>query len=276
MSFESPGSGGLDYFPARYGQSRLMMRGPWRAPQAGYAVALGGSVTYGRFVPTPWPQLIEAATGRMVLNLGIHNAGPDALLNDPDLLALAHGAALRLLLLPGAVNLSNPFYSVHPRRNDRFIAATPRLRDLYPEIDFMDFAFTHHMIGALVAQDAPRFAEVARVLADCWLDRMGALLAALGGPTILIRYADRPAARPGEAPGPARGGPFLVDGLMIQALRSQASGYAEVLVPDFAGSLAGKVFAPLERSAAAHLPGPAEHEAIARGVLPWVVRLSGK
>lgn len=274
MSYETPGAGALDYFPCRYGGSRLLLRGPWRAPERGYVVAMGGSVTYGRFVAEPWPELLEAATGRMVLNLGVCHAGPDAYIHDRPLLDLARGATLRLLQLPGAINLANPLYTVHPRRNDRFIAASAQLRRLYPDIDFMDFAFTRHMIGALAHRDPRRFAEVARILADSWLDRMGTLLQALAGPTVLLRYAAHPAPRPGSPVHLAPEGPVLVDARMIQVLRAHAAGFAEVLVADFAGPLTGKVYAPLEQLAAGQLPGPAEHAAIAHALLPHVVRLA--
>ncbi len=60
----------------------------------------------------------------------------------------------------GLANLSNTFYSVHPRRNDRFLGATPRLRALYPEMDFTDFAFARHLLHSLSALASRRFSEV--------------------------------------------------------------------------------------------------------------------
>lgn len=275
MTYDVPGAGALDYFPCRYGQSRLVFRGPWRAARGAYAVALGGEETYGRFVADPWPQLLEGATGRMVLNLGVPHAGPDAWLNEPDVLRLAGGADLRLLQVPGAVNLSNPLYTVHPRRNDRFLRASPRLQRLFPEVDFMDFAFTRHMIRALAARGQPRFAEVAHILAEAWLDRMAALLEALGGRTVLVWLAVRPPPSAADRLRLAPGAPLLVDALMLQALRPRVAGLVEVQSPSFAGNTHGMAFGPMEEAAARSLPGPEAHAAVALALAPWLAKQKG-
>ncbi|WP_028030054.1 DUF6473 family protein [Gemmobacter nectariphilus] len=275
MTYEVPGAGALDYFPCRYGQSRLVFRGPWRDPAAATAVALGAEETYGRFVARPWPERLEQASGQMVLNMGVPSAGPDAWLHEPALLRIAAGARLRIVQVPGAVNLSNPLYSVHPRRNDRFLSASPRLQRLYPEIDFMDFAFTRHMIRALAARGAHRFAEVAQVLGETWLDRMGAVLEALGPRTVLLWFADRRAPLPGERLRLAPGAPLLVDTMMLQALRPRVAGLVEVVERDFFGSSEGKEFGPLEEAAARALPGADAHEAAARALLRWVPKQKG-
>ncbi len=275
MTYEVPGAGALDYFPCRYGQSRLVFRGPWRAARAPYAVALGGEETYGRFVADPWPARLEAATGRMVLNLGVPHAGPDAWLHEPDVLRLAAGAEMRILQVPGAVNLSNPLYTVHPRRNDRFLQASPRLQRMFPEVDFMDFAFTRHMIRALAARGPQRFAEVAQVLGDSWLGRMAELLEALGGRTLLLWFADRPPPLPGERLKLAPGAPLLVDTTMLQAVRPRVAGLVEVASPRFGGDTQGMDFGPMEAAAARALPGPGAHEEAARALRPWLAMQKG-
>lgn len=270
MTFDSPGAGALDYFPCRYGRSRLLFRGPWRPPAPRYCVALGGTATYGRFVARPWPQLLEAASGRMVLNMGVAHAGPDVWLQDPEALALARAAELRILQVPGAVNLSNPLYTVHPRRNDRFLAASPRLRQLYPEIDFTDFAFTRHMIRGLAERGTARFAQVVQVLRACWRERMAALLAALGAPVLLVWWADRPPPTPGSGVQVDGAAPLLVDTAMLQGIATRALGLLEVVLPDYGGDLTGKSCGPLENAAARLVPGPASHAALSRALLPWV------
>jgi Domain of unknown function (DUF6473) len=273
MACETQGAGAPDYFPCRYGQSRLMFRGPWRAACAGHAVALGGSLTYGRYVARPWPALLEEATGRMVLNLGVPHAGPDAWLNDPDLLRMAAAADLRILQVPGAVNLSNRFYTVHPRRNDRFLRASPALRRLYPDVDFTEFAFTRHMLRALASRGANRFGAVAAALADAWLDRMGLVLAALRGPTVLVWIADRTPDVSGACwPGLSDGAPMLVDARMLAALRPQVAGLVEVVVPEWADGIEGKLFPALEEPAARVTPGPRVHRAVADAMGPLLAR----
>ena len=275
MTYEMPGAGALDYFPCRYGQSRLVFRGPWRAARAPYAVAIGGEETYGRFVAAPWPQQLERATGRMVLNLGVPHAGPDAWLNEPDLLRMAKAAEMRILQVPGAVNLSNPLYTVHPRRNDRFLCASPRLQRMYPEVDFMDFAFTRHMIRALAARGAQRFAEVAKVLGDAWLGRMTELLEALGPGTLLLWLGERGPPLPGERLQLTPGAPLLVDRMMVQAVRPRVLGLVEVALPEFIGDTEGMEFGPMEELAARALPGPAAHRRVAQALVPWLARQQG-
>lgn len=274
MTCEIPGAGALDYFPCRYGQSRLVFRGPWRDAQAGFCVALGGGATYGRFVAAPWPALLEQATGRMVLNLGVPQAGPDAWLNEPALLQMATRARVRFLTVPGAVNLSNRFYTVHPRRNDRFLKAHPALRRLYPEVDFTDFAFTRHMIRSLAAYGPQRFAELAQGLGQAWLDRMGLLLGAFQGPTVLVWFAERPPPLPGERLHLAQGVPWLVDQLMLKALRPHLAGLVEVVPPVFSGTTDGKAYSPFEETAALALPGPQAHQAMAEALVPWMQQMA--
>ena len=60
MAFENPGQGALDYFPCRYGHSKLLFRGPRRKLDGAYCAVLGGSETYGKYVREPYPALIEA------------------------------------------------------------------------------------------------------------------------------------------------------------------------------------------------------------------------
>ena len=92
MAYAYPRDGALDYFPCRYGNSRLMFRGPRRDLDAPYAVVLGGTEVYGKFVPRPFLDLLEERLGRPVVNLGCVNAGLDAFLNDADTLQVARGA----------------------------------------------------------------------------------------------------------------------------------------------------------------------------------------
>lgn len=262
MAYAYPGDGSLDYFPCRYGASRLLFRGPRRDLGAEYVAVLGGTETYGKFVPHPFPDLLEHRIGLPVVNLGCINAGVDAFLNDAAVVEVASRATAAVVQIVGAQNLTNRYYSVHPRRNDRFLGATPLLRALYPGVDFTEFTFTRHLLRALAARDANRFAHLARELRSAWVDRMRALLALLPGETLLLWLADHPPPAPG-APLDLDRDPLLVDAAMIAALRPLVSGLAEVR-PNLAGTdLSGMAFAPMEAPAAASLPGPAAHRATA-------------
>ena len=59
MAYEFAGDSALDYFPCRYGQSKLLFRGPRRRFDGPYAAAIGGTETYGKFVADPYPALVR-------------------------------------------------------------------------------------------------------------------------------------------------------------------------------------------------------------------------
>ena len=79
MTIDALGSGALNYHPCRYGRSRLLFRGPQRRLDGPYVSFLGGTTTYGKYIPTPFPALVEQATGLPAVNLGWINAGLDTL-----------------------------------------------------------------------------------------------------------------------------------------------------------------------------------------------------
>ena len=194
MNHDVPGAGALDYHICHYGASRLPFRGPRQHPQGRYIVALGGTETFGRFVPRPWPDRLAALTGLQTINLGCANAGIDSFLGDPDVLAMLGGAAVTVVQVMGAQNLSNSYYSVHPRRNDRFLGPTPLMRQVFPDLDFTEFHFTRHLLSALADRAPDRFAVLQAELRRVWLTRMRDLLARAGGRRIVLWMADHPPA----------------------------------------------------------------------------------
>ncbi|MFN3641611.1 MAG: DUF6473 family protein [Gemmobacter sp.] len=246
MAYEQPGAGALDLFPCRYGQSRLTFRGPRARLDRPYVVALGGTETFARTVSAPWPALVEKRLGRTVANLGCVNAGVDVYLADPSLRDIAAGADLRIVQITGAANLSNPYYTVHPRRNDRFVMATPALRALFPEVDFTEFHFTRHLLLSLARRGPERFAQVADALRALWVDRMAMLLDTIGAPTILLWLAPRPI----PAEGDLNTDPVLVDAAMVAAVRPKASDLV-VALTDAADAAAHSRVAVLVASALA-------------------------
>ena len=70
---------------------------------------------------------------------------------------------------PSVVNQYNPFYCVHPRRNDRFVTALGPLYDLFPEADFVECHFIKHLITKLITIDAARAEIVFRTLQYEWV-----------------------------------------------------------------------------------------------------------
>ena len=166
MTFETMGSGPLDYAPCHYGDSRLVFRGPARLLRGDYVAFLGGTETYGKFLAAPYPVLVEDALGLPAANFGQINAGVDVYLNDPGVTAAAANAAVAVVQVMGANNMSNRFYTVHPRRNDRFLRASATMQAVFRDVDFTEFHFTRHMLGALAARlgGAPVLRGAARVL----------------------------------------------------------------------------------------------------------------
>lgn len=274
MAFVFPGEGSLDYFPCHYGNSRILFRGPKRDVKRSYVAVLGGTEAYGKFVPDPFPDLLERDLGLAVANLGCVNAGPDVFLNEAAVTEVAAHACVTVVQILGAQNLSNRFYTVHPRRNDRFLAASPMLQALYPQIDFTEFSFTRHMLATLQADSRDRFEMLAAELRAAWGARMKTLLTRLPGPLVLLWMANLP---PPAQPLPADigGNPMLVDATMIAALRPLAAAYVEVAFsPRARGQgVAGMSFAAMDALAAASVPGPLAHQEVASRLLPVIEAL---
>jgi hypothetical protein len=263
------GAEALDYFPCRYGLSRAMFRGPERDLSGPYIVALGGSPTFGKYVAQPYPALLEQATGQPVANLGGLNAGLDFYLSDPSALRVASRARVAVVQITGADALSNPFYQVHVRRNDRFVAATPALRALYPEVDFTDIHFTRHLLQVLARTDATRFETLHRVLQDTWLARMRQLMAHLPLRRVLLWLADAPP--PEIATEVETGtGPLLVDAGMLAALAPITTAMVEAVPSPAARAegLARMQVPQTEIDLARNLPPSAVHDEVAALLVP--------
>lgn len=255
--------GGLDYQYCHYGRSRLLFRGPEAETTEPYVAALGGSATFGKFVRQPWPFLLERVTGLQIVNLGCMHAGATAFVDDPSLISICSKAQATVLQITGAHCLDNSYYSLHPRRNDRFIDATTRLRMLYPEVDFTEFHFTRHLLSALHATGYDRFQQVVQALRCEWVHRMRDLIRTIESPVILFWMANRSPDAP-NAPMTdllRSDDPLFVDREMIEAVRGEAADFVMAVATDDARSegLTGKVFGEFERPAAIRMPGPLWH-----------------
>lgn len=272
MAFVQPGDGALNYFPCHYGRSRLTYRGPRRDLTGEYMVTLGGTETYGRFVIAPYAALIEERLGLPVANLGCQNAGPDVYLCDRGAIEVAAEAHVAVLQVMGAQNLTNRYYTVHPRRNDRFVAATPMLRAMYREVDFTEIHFTRHLINVLWSHGEDRFQPIRAELQLLWVERMTAILGRLPRRRILFWTADHPP-QDGEA-GPEVE-PMFITRPMIQALLPHVADYVEhVSTPEArAEGLRAMRFLPTEEPVAQGLPGAAVHQEAAEHLLPKVESL---
>ena len=272
MAYEHPGVMTLDYFPCRYGHSKLFFRGPRRKLDGAYCAVLGGSETYGKYVRTPFPALVEDRLGLPVVNFGYMNAGADVFLNEPVIIDACSRARVTVIQLLGAHNMSNRFYTVHPRRNDRFLRASQQMKTIFPEVDFTEFHFTRHMLLALRAQAPDKYELVASELRTAWVARMRLLLQKIMGRSILLWLQDPPSA---TGPRDSLGAdPLLIDQSMVDELGPFASDLVRVCPSALAraAGTAGMEFPDLDAPIAAQMPGPRVHAEVALALEPVIRR----
>ena len=246
--------------PCTYGLSRLTFRGPRRPTDGRFVAFLGGSDTFARYISKPYIDQLEATTGAVCVNLGCQASRPDVYLKDTAVQSVCHDASVVVIQVLGAANLSNAYYKVHPRRNDRFIAPTKRLTTLYPDIDFSEIAFTGHLISRLRTVDAARFALVRNRLQATWVTRMRALIDSASGKAILLWFTSHEPANDSIGTR-VTDEPMFVTLEMLNELRDQVADIIEVVVPR--GETEGMSFAPLDTLAALDSLGIAAHEAAA-------------
>ena len=259
---------GLDYSPCRYGTSRTPFRGPAKSLDGTYIAVLGGTEAYGRFVERPFADLIEERLGRTTVNFGCINAGLDVFINDAVVMRACRQAALTVIQVVGAQNMSNRYYSVHPRRNDRFLRASRQMTGIWPDIDFADVHFTRHLLNVLQASSPDRYDMLRSELSEAWLARMRSLVRELDGRVVLLWMADRAPEEMSNAP--AEAGPLFVNRKMLEALRPEVLDLVEVVAPRRYGpdETEGMVFAEMERPVALSLPGPRMHGLVAEALAP--------
>ena len=252
----------LDYAPCQYGRSKLSFRGPKSEVEEGHLAFVGSTETYGKFVENPFPSLVGDALGVPVLNLGCVNAGIDSFLEDDSVIDLCRSARSVVIQAMGAHKMSNRLYRVHPRRNDRFLAAAPALQDLYPEVDWSEIHFTRHLMTVLATVGPRRFETVLAELREAWVQRMRLLLRRIERPVTLLWISDR---SPDQGGGdPTDGEPLFVTAGMIDALRPALAGICEM--PARARreeAQPGMVCGETDLPAARQLPGPEDHAEIA-------------
>lgn len=259
MAYAFPGAGALDYSLCHYDGSRLLFRGPARSLERPYVAVLGGTESYGKFVERPYADLLQDRLGLNVVNLSCVNAGVDVYLAEEQVTKIAASAEAVVLQVTGAQNISNRFYAVHPRRNDRFLGATPLLRSMYRQVDFTEFSFNRHMLGVLQQHSRERFALIAAELRQSWLDRMKLLIGRLPQQRILLWMAETP-----PPIGPVldlQREPLLIDAQMIAALEPLVTHVVQVTPSAEARAEGpeGKVCSELEHLAARSLPGRMFH-----------------
>ncbi len=231
MKHEEISDDRIDYHPCRYGNSRLFFRGPRKSLKERYVAFIGGTETYGKGVERPFPELVEQDIGVSCVNFGVVNASVDAFLPETPVLEACQGAALNIVQVMGAHNMSNRFYTVHPRRNDRFVRASSVMRAIYPDVDFTEFSFTRHMLESLHDLSPERFEIIQSELQMAWRARMRSFLGEIGAHTLLLWISE---SLPSNADledrsDPLNTEPLFVTRNMLDELRPHVQGV--ILVP---------------------------------------------
>lgn len=256
----------------RYDGSRLLFRGPRRTLEGEFVACLGGTETFGKFISEPYPDLLERMSGMACVNFGWPNAGVDVFAKDRALLDCAGRARLCVLQVPGALNMSNAYYRVHPRRNDRFLQAADALRELFPEVDFTEFSFTGHLLRHLHGLSEERFASVRHALEGAWVAGMKGLIQAIGAPVALLWLS----ARTPDTDAALWEDPALVTRDMLEALRNDVQSIVE---PGLSAADRGLQVAPLpsphDRRLAQEVLSPRAHERAAEALRPVLAATLG-
>ncbi len=267
MSFEQRGRMPLDYHPVALPGSALRFRGPLATENGPAVVCIGGSETFGRFIHAPFPTQLSDALDVPVLNLGVVNAGLDVMMTDPAIASAVEDADAVVMQITSAHNMTNRFYTVHPRRNDRFVTASAMLRTIYPQVDFTEFHFTRHLLKHLRTASEDRFEIVRTELEAAWVARMRKFLMNISAPVHLVWLSHR--APDGPEDVDMMQDPLFVTPEMLDAVAPDAATLTiatEPLVQE-SGTVQGKFFGAKEEAAARLLPGPALHNRAASDVL---------
>ena len=216
--------------------------------------------------------LVEQAMRQPCVNLGCVNGGIDAFLGDAVVTDICRNADLTVVQVMGANVLSNRFYSVHPRRNDRFLRASSVLEAIYYDVDFSDFAFTRHLLQTLHATSIERFETVVRELREAWVARMRTLLTGIGENVMLLWLADTPLSdRPwADHPAHLQAEPLFITRSMVEELRPLVRDILEVVPSQTALSegVQGMFYPPSQRQAAMGMLSAASHREAARKLVP--------
>jgi len=260
MTYEHLGESALDYVPCRYGKSKILFRGPRRKLNAPYVAMIGATETYGKFVETPFPALTEGTLDFPVVNLGTVNAGLDVFANDRTVVEICSKAEVTVMQVMGAQNMSNRFYAVHPRRNDRFLRASNLLKTIYRDVDFTEFNFTRHLLSSLKAASEEKFAMVEQELREAWVARMKTLMSKIDSRIVLLWFAGHDPDDP--VTDTTHGSdPLFVDRDMLDAVAPFVERTVEVVVTpqEIEDGYQGLAYTDVEQPAARGMLGTVAH-----------------
>ena len=267
MAYERPGTGPIDYHQCRYGHSKMLFRGPKRDIKSKFYAFIGGSETYGKYVEAPFVDRVQDARGQTCVNFGSINAGVDAFANDPCIQDICSHAKKTVIQVMGAQNMSNRFYSVHPRRNDRFLKPSGLMETVFREIDFSEFAFTRHLLSTIEVVAPDKFPAMVQELQEAWVARMTKLLQEIKSTKVLLWISDHEPKASWSGPG-LGSDPLFVTRDMIERVSPLVSDVVEVVLPPklAPGDLEGMLYPVMEVDAAREMIGPRAHQVVADSI----------
>ncbi len=255
-----------------YNGCRLNFRGPMVSMTEPYIAVLGGTEVFGRFVKHPFPELVQEWLGLPVANFGVSQAGLSLFSEEPWLLDAGSRSDITVLQVLGAQNMSNRLYSVHSRRNDRFLSVSPALREMYPDVDFTEIHFTGHLLETLSTDEA-MFASLVKELKWAWVQRMRRVISMLKGDVILLWMSDRSSDEGGASRESCE--PLFIDRGMLEALSNEVSGTVEIVTETNPEKLNEMVIGSDETGAALCLPGPQDHIRAAEAIALEIAKIKG-
>lgn len=263
--------GTVDYCLYRFGKSKQLYRGPRPDLSKNYCAFIGATETYGKFVKTPFAGLLRNELGVQCANFGKVNAGIDQYAKDPAIQVACTKAKATVITVMGAHNLSNRFYTVHPRRNDRFLQASGLLRTLYREVDFSEIHYTRHLLKTLRDADTMKFTLVVEELKAAWVARMKLLLDLTKSETILFWMSDHApndVFNSSDSDDDFASDPLFVDQQMIDQISPLVAQVVECVVSPNAltGGEVDMVFSKGEERAAKEMFSPLAHEEAAQAL----------
>lgn len=250
----------------------MLFRGPRRRLDRPYIAFVGGTETYGKFIEKPFPALVEKAMRQTCVNFGCVNGGIDAFVNDLTIMDICNAADMTVVQVMGANFLSNRFYSVHPRRNDRFLRASTVLQAIYEEVDFSEFSFTRHMLSALYARSPERFDIVVGELRLAWSARMKSMLSQIGPRCILLWFSEEELSDTdwSERSGQLQIDPLFVTKSMVEELRPMVKDIVVVNPSEqaLAQGTTGMVYPESQQAVASEMLGVACHNEVGPVLIP--------
>lgn len=272
MSVMNHGDFGVNYDEYRFGNSKQYFRGPKPNLKTPYISIIGGGETFGRYVQTPFAEVVGNELPLGTANFGLCDAGPTFFLKEAGVLDACSRSKLCILSVPHGYEVSNRLYSVSKRENGKLKGVSETLQSLYPDVDFQSFRLIRAMLKKLHQVNSPNFKVIEIELRRAWVARMRELIDMIAAPVILLWFSER---APEEArfDGLFEGvGPQMVDREMLEDLQ----GYAESLVEYVASKArvvadgSDRVYSEGELSLAMHYPGGEMHQEVGELLYPVV------